>query len=159
MKIAHLAAGGALAAVLGGAAYWINYDKWIVLPAARKNIATQLRDPDATQFKNDRLTRFGWLCGELNAKNGAGGYDGFRRFVSGGREGDYYIEGQGQVGKLSAGESTDRVLAMMDHEIRLMKEFNDLKERMPDFNVPSRSEIKVRAEAAYFEAKWKEICE
>ncbi|NKA33228.1 hypothetical protein GO300_01294 [Ralstonia solanacearum] len=49
-------------------------------------VKQHLRDPDSAEFRN---TKYGpdvgagkALCGEVNAKNGFGGYAGFRRFVS-----------------------------------------------------------------------------
>lgn len=49
--------------------------------AAKKSIAARYKDPDAVQFKGLVLD---WqqqhICGELNAKNGFGGYTGYERF-------------------------------------------------------------------------------
>lgn len=48
-----------------------------------------LKDPDSARFRSLRMTegpkldmRFRALCGEVNAKNGFGGYIGFQRFVT-----------------------------------------------------------------------------
>jgi hypothetical protein len=163
MKALHLVIATTAVAIVAGITYWYNYEKWIELPAARRLMAAQLRDPDGTQFRNDRFTRSGWLCGELNAKNGAGGYVGFRRFISGGRDGDYYVEGEGEVGKLTFRESTDRVLAVLEHQIRLTKEAIAMRAQQPDMKAPTERELAERAEAAYitsrFENKWREVCE
>lgn len=49
--------------------------------AAKKSIAARYKDPDAVQFKGLVLD---WqqqhICGELNAKNGFGGYTGYNSF-------------------------------------------------------------------------------
>jgi len=50
-----------------------------------ESIAQHMRDPSSLQFKEERLySRLGetLICGKLNAKNGFGGYDGFRQFVA-----------------------------------------------------------------------------
>lgn len=50
--------------------------------AARENaVAAQMRDPASVQFRDVRAGRQ-TLCGEINAKNGFGGYVGFRRFIA-----------------------------------------------------------------------------
>lgn len=47
----------------------------------KKLVASQLRDPRSAQFQN--VTVAGRIfCGEVNAKNGMGGYAGFRRFIA-----------------------------------------------------------------------------
>ncbi|VVN18497.1 hypothetical protein PS645_04176 [Pseudomonas fluorescens] len=49
--------------------------------AAKKSIAERYKDPESVIFKDLKLD---WqqqhICGELNAKNGYGGYTGFERF-------------------------------------------------------------------------------
>jgi hypothetical protein len=44
-------------------------------------VAAQMRDPSSVQFRNVK-TGTDALCGELNAKNGFGGYVGFKPFVA-----------------------------------------------------------------------------
>lgn len=42
-----------------------------------------LKDPDSAQFRNLRVVSGGAaLCGEVNAKNSYGGYNGFKSFVA-----------------------------------------------------------------------------
>lgn len=52
---------------------------------AEKAMTAKLRDPDSAQYRNMavRRTSSGQLhvCGEVNAKNGYGGYAGFERFI------------------------------------------------------------------------------
>lgn len=53
----------------------------------QERIKGLLRDPDSAQFRNVYVSRSlgaPLVCGEVNARNGLGGYDGFRRFVSAG---------------------------------------------------------------------------
>jgi hypothetical protein len=66
------------------------------------NVTAMLRDPSSAQFRSLRLSEGAYttlrkfLCGEINAKNGLGGYEGFRRFYSErGGDGDIAIEGTG----------------------------------------------------------------
>lgn len=51
---------------------------------AQAAVQQQLRDPDSAQFRNLVAADVGAgkvvLCGEINAKNGAGGLTGFQRF-------------------------------------------------------------------------------
>lgn len=68
-------------------------DHWASLPDrekpfwAREIVKTQLRDPGSAQFRGLRLKDSNTVCGEVNAKNGFGGYSGWQSFVvgSGGR--------------------------------------------------------------------------
>lgn len=47
--------------------------------AAQEKIRAMLRDPESAQFR--KIVRYPKLvCGEVNAKNGFGGYDGFSQF-------------------------------------------------------------------------------
>ena len=48
---------------------------------AREYVSTHLKDPASAQFQNQKAT-----CGEVNSKNGVGGYTGFQRFIVGSKE-------------------------------------------------------------------------
>ena len=48
-------------------------------------VASHLRDPGSATFRNLTLFKPTTLCGEVNAKNGFGGYAGFEAFVYDGR--------------------------------------------------------------------------
>lgn len=78
-----------LAAALGVGG-WLGYQAWLrkqaeaqsnaELAAMQREISDMMRDPESTRFR--KLERIGGaLCGEINAKNGMGGYVGYRRFV------------------------------------------------------------------------------
>jgi hypothetical protein len=140
----------------------LNYDTWVSIPAARKLIAAQLRDPDSTQFRNDSLRPTGWLCGELNSKNGEGGYVGFRKFVSGGRSGDYYLEGEGEISSRHSDTDDRDFIGRLDEEIRILRQFNAMRQNDSSIEVPSKAEIRRQAEEAYarstFEKQWQEHC-
>lgn len=58
---------------------------WIV--KSRDAIRSRLRDPDSADFRNERFYSGGAapvVCGEVNSKNGFGGYSGFQRFIAAG---------------------------------------------------------------------------
>lgn len=54
---------------------------------AREIVKRQLRDPDSAKFRGLWLKDKNTVCGEVNAKNGLGGYSGWQSFVvsNGGR--------------------------------------------------------------------------
>ena len=65
--------------------------------AQARTIAQQMaKDPSSVKFRNDYAkTKNGHtvICGEINAKNGFGGYGGFQRFMSNGNpDGTFYEE-------------------------------------------------------------------
>lgn len=58
---------------------------WIDI--GKEAIKSQLKDPDSAKFRNVAFYSGGGIpiaCGEVNAKNGFGGYGGFERFVAAG---------------------------------------------------------------------------
>lgn len=44
---------------------------------SREFVVANLKDPDSAEFRNQN-----GFCGEVNAKNGLGGYTGFKRFIA-----------------------------------------------------------------------------
>ena len=56
----------------------------VIKAAISSSTAAALKDPESAQLKNVQLTpeKSGFLvCGEINAKNGYGGYTGFSKFA------------------------------------------------------------------------------
>jgi hypothetical protein len=54
--------------------------------AEENDIREHLSDPESAKFKNDTASTFRQVpvvCGEINFRNSANGYVGYRRFVSG----------------------------------------------------------------------------
>jgi hypothetical protein len=49
-------------------------------------VRARLKDPESAQFQNQRVSAKGAACGEVNAKNGFGGYTGFKRYIFAGKE-------------------------------------------------------------------------
>lgn len=87
MKIAGFAA-VLLAIALAACA---EADHSAVIGKAQAEIASQLKDPSSAQFRNVKAGKtdkgFDIVCGEVNARNGFGGYVGFTPFIW--REGTY----------------------------------------------------------------------
>jgi len=94
-----------------------KYEQWFVYPVLRAHVNDHLRDPLSTQYRKEFMTEFGWLCGELNSKNGSGGYAGFKRYLARGAA-DAYLEGVGAVGRE---ETTDEMIK------RLKRQYESLK--------------------------------
>lgn len=58
---------------------------WII--KSQEAIQRRLKDPDSAEFRNVEFYSGGSVpvaCGEVNAKNGFGGYTGFERFIASG---------------------------------------------------------------------------
>jgi hypothetical protein len=140
-----------------------QYDEWFVFPSKRAFINNNLKDPSSTQYRNERMTKSGWLCGELNAKNGNGAYAGFKRFAAGSAD-DAYLEGEDYIG-IGPGASnrvasTDFILARLQVKIEMQENFKKLREIVPDAKLVTLSEREVTEKAAanIFEEKWNAVC-
>jgi hypothetical protein len=60
---------------------------WI--ETGKEQIKTKLKDPDSATFRNVHFYSGGGVpvtCGEVNAKNSFGGYNGFERFIAAGSQ-------------------------------------------------------------------------
>lgn len=137
-----------------------KYDDWFVTPgvikAKRGHTVQSLRDPATVQFKDERLTRFGWLCGELNGKNAYGAYTGFKRFMSRSYD-DVYIEGSGYAGKPDT-RSTAQIIADLDVKNEVIKSLLTVAKNHPDIEKPSQADIDGILERAVFKKRWAEHC-
>lgn len=66
-------------------------DRWTTLDDrekqfwAREIVKVELRDPDSAKFRGLFVKDKDTVCGEINAKNGLGGYSGWQPFVVGNR--------------------------------------------------------------------------
>jgi hypothetical protein len=65
---------------------------------AENAVKQLLKDPDSAQFRNVKEFT-GPVCGEVNSKNGFGGYVGFSKFIVVGsfKSPSVYLEGQSEV--------------------------------------------------------------
>lgn len=66
--------------LVGVAAWWFTMARPI--EQGKDAVRELLRDPNGAQFRNVRLSSDGHVCGEVNPRNGMGGYAGFRPFVA-----------------------------------------------------------------------------
>lgn len=79
---------------------------WIV--KSHDAIKVRLRDPGSADFRNSRFYSGGSapvVCGEVNSKNGFGGYSGFQRFIAAGDVPDLAF----LASDFAAGDSIDNV--------------------------------------------------
>lgn len=44
-------------------------------------VKSKLKDPDSATFRNQIIGREGNPCGEVNSKNGFGGFTGYKRYI------------------------------------------------------------------------------
>lgn len=65
-----------------GATLALRYNETFVYPKYRETLILSLKDPDSAKYLHEKLsTDKNYYCAEINAKNSAGGYVGFRRIV------------------------------------------------------------------------------
>lgn len=67
-------------AVLGACAPSVPPEGTDTYPGLREAVKEQLRDPTSAQFRNIRKGQLMYVCGEVNSKNGFGGYGGWVTF-------------------------------------------------------------------------------
>lgn len=154
MRTSTLITGGLIFCFSSALLIFLKYDELFVLPDARRSIAGKLNDPASAEFRNDRVLPNGWHCGEVNAKNEFGGYVGFKRFVSGGKNGIVYLEGHGMLGK----ESTEEAVLILKSATEKMVAFNRIVESGVQVNRPTKEEFLTRARNDVFESHWKDLC-
>jgi len=67
-----------------GRPYYLEYQAQKVIAKAQRVIKSYLVDPDSANFKVEKVlsdNSGSIVCGEVNSKNRAGGYNGFHRFI------------------------------------------------------------------------------
>lgn len=153
-----LSSGFALAVVAGIAAYVSKYDDWVTLPRERELISRYMKDPAATQFRQDRLTPDGWLCGEFNSKNEYGAYTGFKRFISHTKAGAVYVEGASLITEDNFDLSNEEISALLDKKIALYDLQIAAKARGESIKKYTEGERYRMAREERFEDRWKELC-
>jgi len=146
--------GAATVLVIGVAVYAAKYQEWVTIPKAREPLFSYLKDPASAQFRKERITPAGALCGEVNSKNSMGGYVGFKRFILAGSEANY-IEGGGPIGEWS----TPDFLIRLKEETAILKRFNGYRKDFPDIPIPTDSERYELTVKRFFDVKWEELCE
>lgn len=152
----RLAIGICAAAAAVGAVLALTHHQDVA--TKRGHAVAQLRDPDSVQFRNERLTDGGWLCGEMNGKNAYGAYTGFKRFMAMGAY-DAWIEGSGYVGqKRHAIGQSELITESLRAEIEVL----DARKEQWDKGVPppdlTDGGIKEIADKRLFSQKWDKHC-
>jgi hypothetical protein len=135
------------------AAYLWKYEEWVAIPRAREPMVAFLKDPTSAEFRNEKITKSGVLCGEVNSKNSMGGYVGFKRYIAAGPQASYIED----VGHLGPSSHVD-IMQMLDEETAIAKRFVKARAEFPDLPVPSESERADMARKSFFETRWKELC-
>lgn len=148
------------AAVLAGTASalgWVFFDKLFVIPQKRPLITQHLKDAGSTEFRNERMAPNGWICGELNSRNGYGAYAGFRRYIvtDGGRA---YLEGEGNV--VGDPTSAELTIAALELQLERSKAINAARRagKTPDMKPLTEAEAFASAPARVFSNMWNEGC-
>jgi hypothetical protein len=144
----------AVVAVAVALAAAVKYEDWVTIPRAREPVAALMKDPASAQFRNDRITPSGWLCGEVNVKNSMGGYVGFKKYMSRGPTVNY-IEDDGVLGEWSAEDFIEK----MDAKIAYMKAINELAAKSGVEAKLSDEDNEAGARRNFFNKKWDDICD
>ncbi|MCF6780924.1 hypothetical protein [Stutzerimonas stutzeri] len=69
---------------------------YAVIRVGQRAVEARLKDADSAKFRNQFVGKSGTPCGEVNAKNGFGAYNGFRRYIASGG-GVAVVEGEMQA--------------------------------------------------------------
>lgn len=68
-------------------------NEYAVIRIGQRAVESRLKDADSAKFRNQYVGKSGTPCGEVNARNGFGGYNGFKRYIASGG-GVSVIEGE-----------------------------------------------------------------
>lgn len=143
-----------LLSALSAALMLWKYSEWIAIPKARASMIILLKDPSSAQTRNERITKAGALCGEVNAKNGMGGYVGFKRYISLGPQSNY-IEGTGSLSKATTAELIER----LEQKNAMLKTYLSLQSDGVDVAPPSERRMDELIEEEIFQGRWQQFCE
>ncbi|MGK5049604.1 hypothetical protein ACQ4WP_27465 [Janthinobacterium sp. GB4P2] len=153
------AIGFAVCGVLAGAlVVHSKYDDWFVFPPYRKLVSVGLLDPLSAQFRGEKIVPGDWACGELNAKNGSGGYVGFKRYLIS-KDGYGYLEDHGRLGDDdNFDRNNERVTEELDAEIKINENTIETYKITGKIIKLSKSELRESIRSLVFERRWKEKC-
>lgn len=151
-------------AVIASATVYVKYDEWIVFPKHRATLKNILKDPGSAQFKGEFISSMGWYCGEVNSKNGLGGYTGYERFIS--SKDETHLESQWFVG---AGpepfnQAHKRIIAELDERTNIAIKANELNsagkidEAKKLRQSSTESNIRSSVIKKFFQEKWSQVC-
>lgn len=68
-------------------------NEYVVIRVGQSAVESRLKDAESAKFRNQFVGKSGVPCGEVNAKNGFGAYNGFKRYIASGG-GISVIEGE-----------------------------------------------------------------
>ena len=130
--------GGAAAALVVAGVVVSQWESWVTIPSKREPLLAALTDPDSVKFRGDRLSHYGAVCGEFNARNSHGGYAGYKR---------YFVHGdlvavRGEWPPRGAGEGTAMVMESLDMRIAAKGDEDRIEQE----------------KRRRFDARWKELC-
>lgn len=133
-----------LLGVAAASAYaFAKWDQWMVWPELRKPVLATLKDPDSALFRNQFVGRKA-LCGEVNARNGMGGYAGYARFIAGGER--FALEGASTLTWYGSDKDTQQIIAELEKVASLTRTLQ---------RKPTEAEV----QGALFSDLWNERCD
>lgn len=147
---------GLSVAVIGGYYLKQKYDIQNAILEKRALITVDLKDPSSAQFRNERMSESGWLCGEINSKNSYGAYTGFKRFTALDSN-DAYLDGTGLIGtgnpKYYLGKKGGTVAKELARAIEIFN-YRNTNGTAPPFGSLTDEDY----HREFFEEQWKSIC-
>lgn len=151
----YLLIGAAIATGTGAALAWVFSDKLFVIPKKRVVVTQHLKDSSSAEFRNERMTSKGWLCGELNSKNGFGAYNGFKRYVVT-SDGKGYLGEEGNV----VPDNAELTVAALDLQLERLKQVNAALRagKTPEMQQLTEAQAFKAAPQSVFRKKWDEGC-
>lgn len=150
--------------VLAAATVYVKYDDWVAFPKHREVVKALLKDPESAQFKGEFISSSGWFCGEVNSKNGLGGYVGFEKFIS--SKDESYLESQGYVGPEPERfeQAQKRILAGLDERIDIstraekLTQEGKVEEAKAMMRSSNEATIQSSVNKKLFQQKWSQVC-
>ena len=147
---------GLSVAAIGGYHLKQKYDMQNAISEKRALVIVDLKDPSSVQFRNERMSKSEWLCGEINSKNSYGAYTGFKRFIAFDSN-DAYLEDIGSVGTGESRFYKDRMgsnrLRKIAREIEILN-YRNTNGTAPPFGSLTDEDF----HRELFEEQWKSIC-
>lgn len=134
--------------------YAFMHEELLIKPKLREQMAQKFKDPSSLQFQRENLTASGWICGEVNAKNSYGAYDGFVRYVTNGTR--IFIDKP----EFANTDSTDDLTTLLNHENTILRDILSDRKARPNAMIAAPTEASLQAAAwkVVFEEHWSNVC-
>ena len=81
---------------------------------AKREVADMLKDPESAKFRNIREYYPNVVCGEVNSKNGWGGYAGYKPFLYHGGKGFIKLEPSEDEVAIECSKSAEELQGAID---------------------------------------------